>query len=191
MFNIVHFIKNCSWVRFRRFRERLFDYNKSQHYKLAKSLATRFAQNILDHQNRCTHRAGNYPGSRPHTDTSIVWHFFDDQVWRGICTGCNRKFIPNDSDYIEWRSKRSYNTPSMSGRRDMRDIVPAYNISTSSAGSGTSEFDALSDQELQELINKVREENKCSRQSVDILTSTSTDPFVDDEFGTKLDTRTT
>jgi len=74
-------------------------------------------------QARCTHMAGNYPGSRESNDTAIVWHEVHSHFWVGICTACNRKFWPNDPDFRFWRSKRSYNSPSESGDRMVSAIA--------------------------------------------------------------------
>lgn len=67
--------------------------------------------------NECQHVAGcnllsdqSDLGSR----TSILWHKQRDETWFGICTVCQRHFVPNDPDYKFWRSKKSYSLPSAS-----------------------------------------------------------------------------
>jgi hypothetical protein len=53
--------------------------------------------------------------------TSIVWHVFDPDngaAATGICTTCQRKFFPEDEDYVFWRKQPSFNRLSSAGRRE-------------------------------------------------------------------------
>jgi len=63
----------------------------------------------------CSHLQGDL-GIMAGPKTAIVWHMYDDKVIRGICTQCNRFFVPEDSDYLHWFSMESGNTMSIAGR---------------------------------------------------------------------------
>lgn len=75
-------------------------------------------------QSVCPHIAGsNQLSELPDTAgrTSIVWHRFDVGDELGVCTNCTRIFKPSDPDYVQWRTKKSYNRMSRSGDRQFRD----------------------------------------------------------------------
>jgi hypothetical protein len=79
-------------------------------------------------QSVCPHVAGsNALSELPDTAgrTSIVWHRFDVGDELGICTNCTRIFTPTDTDYAQWRMKKSYNRMSRSGDRQFRDPIAA------------------------------------------------------------------
>lgn len=75
-------------------------------------------------QHNCPHIAGCNPLSElrdPAGRTSILWHRSDSTEWLGICTYCIRVFRDTDPDYNVWRSKPSFNRPSMAGERNFLD----------------------------------------------------------------------
>lgn len=63
----------------------------------------------------CLHLAGCSVLSEWHSDlTAIVWHYYNDKVWRGICLVCQRLFVPEDKDYNYWIDKSCFNYASKS-----------------------------------------------------------------------------
>lgn len=80
----------------------------------------------IDKQRRdsCPHIAGSSELSEMQDiagRTSIVWHVLDPDNGAtaiGICTNCQRKFFPEDEDYVFWRKQPSFNRLSSAGRRE-------------------------------------------------------------------------
>lgn len=83
-----------------------------------KLLQERLQAAIKKDQEECPHLQGSSRLSFiPSHLTSIVWHRYNDDIVRGICTNCQRKFVPEDDDYKYWRGKRSGNILSEAGDR--------------------------------------------------------------------------
>lgn len=53
--------------------------------------------------------------------TSIAWHRNDVGVEQGICTICQRVFLPHQPDYAVWRKRPSFNRLSAAGFRTFMD----------------------------------------------------------------------
>ena len=88
-------------------------------------------------QDHCVHIAGAWALGGlpdPHGRTSIVWH--DDT---GICSHCQRVFRPDDSDYIAWRRKPSFNRLSLSGKEVPLDDDDREEIAAHGLGNFTSD----------------------------------------------------
>jgi len=91
-----------------------------------------------------------------------VWHYYNDHIWRGICTNCGRKFTPADKDFFFWFNAKCGNHPSTAidppewswpnARRDTVGSSPSY----TSTQKQVSDLDALSDDEINDLMAKVK-----------------------------------
>lgn len=75
----------------------------------------------IDRQN-CPHLQGsNALSEEQGTRLAIWWHRLDSGTWWGICSNCQREFWPSDTDYRQWRAKKSGNRPSQAGERQFVD----------------------------------------------------------------------
>jgi len=102
--------------------------NEDQMRKQMKRQAEQAKQALISSQASCPHIQGCNPLSEamsPTNATSIVWHKLDTNVVVGLCTNCLRPFWPTDSDYAQWRGKKSGNRTSASGYREFMDPAAA------------------------------------------------------------------
>jgi hypothetical protein len=85
------------------------------------SAAKKKAQDDCPHLQGCSgplNLAGSVLGG---LKTSIIWHTFEDDEKgkpKGVCTNCQRVFLPTDKDYEYWRGQPSGNLPSSGGIRE-------------------------------------------------------------------------
>lgn len=154
-------------------------------------------------QAECLHVAGANPIGEGVYDiagrSSIVWHRMNPKPGNGsldvqdigICTICQRKFLPEDEDYKVWRKKPSFNRLSESGvpvvvwEEDGKIVygLPEDNfkyISEKEAFYGKDEpqteedflqlsfeeLDKRSDFEIRKIMEYVRKERKKSKKKV-------------------------
>jgi hypothetical protein len=88
---------------------------------------------------------------------SIAWHRFDDGIIRGICTNCQRVFLPEDKDYEFQRKRPTVNqlsearTTQPVKEGDLKVIDPAKGL------------EALSNEEIFKLFNEVVESKKLDK----------------------------
>src|ERR1051326_6087250 len=79
---------------------RLRKQQEELHRQQLRNLRLKLEENIRLNQAQCPHLQGSNPLSEESSElTSIVWHYFNDLTWRGICTTCQRKFVPSDKDF--------------------------------------------------------------------------------------------
>jgi ElaB/YqjD/DUF883 family membrane-anchored ribosome-binding protein len=126
--------------------------------KLAKELRERQERYKKDEQDNCPHVAGCNPLSEMQDTfgrTSIVWHTLGTGAAVGICTVCQRIFLPEDKDYAEWRAKPSFNRWSSAGTR----FWPDGRI-TQFPTSQNSEEEFTPSYTQEELYQKVEDERK-------------------------------
>ena len=131
-----------------------------------RALEKRMADAVAARQRECPHLQGCNPLSETYsTMTSIVWHFYDDQVWRGICTVCLRKFVPADKDFDYWFHQTSGNRPSavFRHRETLREVGPPPSVTPKGDFKMTA-LDALSDEEVNSLMEGVRKIRKRPRR---------------------------
>lgn len=132
----------------------------------------------------CSHVAGGNPLSECrdlYSRTCIVWHTLNESagsVVVGVCTNCQRQFLPENLDYTYWRSRPSINRPSSAGRElpiEEGEEVPDYpNIPIEKNGLRLTEedllrerdFESLNDFELRELMGYVREKRRKAKEQV-------------------------
>lgn len=77
----------------------------------------------------CDHIAGSNPLSEQRDiagRTSIAWHRNDVGVEQGICTICQRVFLPHQKDYVQWRKRPSFCKLSAAGNRVFLDQARAW-----------------------------------------------------------------
>jgi hypothetical protein len=84
----------------------------------AKEAKERMDRQIRQSQDLCPHLQGcselsEFTGQA----SSIVKHRLDNSVVVGICTNCQRVFLPGDKDYVEQIRRKSGNKMSASGIR--------------------------------------------------------------------------
>ena len=93
--------------------------------------ARRQEQNQKYSQSVCEHIAGCNPlGDTKdlYGRTSIVWHIGDVGQDVGICTVCQRIWHEGDPDFSQWRTKKSINVQSASGRRTVYNPIEAREL---------------------------------------------------------------
>lgn len=117
-------------------KELAFEANEKAFEEQAKELRKRQRENSQLEQENCDHIAGSRGETKDvHQRTSIVWHRTDAQVDIGVCTGCGRKFHPEDPadsqghSYAYWRKKGSFNRISTAGIRQFFNPLKAQHDS--------------------------------------------------------------
>ena len=157
--------------RLKRWLDRkLVSENEKQFRKAARDLRLRLeAAKKLD-QDRCSHLAGGNVCSEQ-TDfvgrTSIVWHLTDTATWAGFCLNCQRQFNPSDDDFHIWFEKASFCTSSSACQRQKfgdAAAKPHDKLATFPWAYPPEDLDLLSDQEIKDLLEGVRELRKAGKQ---------------------------
>lgn len=140
-------------------------------------------------QQNCCHIAGDSPLSDCrdyYGRTSIVWHVLNPQTSYtiGICSLCFRTFRPEDEDYMEWRKRSSMNRISSAGVEvpmEEDELIPENqfmpvettfynrkNPTTRKQLLQTKDFETLSDFEIKELMEYLREERKTAKETQNV-----------------------
>lgn len=92
-----------------------------------RELKERIDRDIKASQTVCPHFQGSNALSEfQGQQTSIVQHQLDTGIMVGICTNCQRIFMPEDPDYMMEMRRKSGNRPSMAGQRfGLRPVIKA------------------------------------------------------------------
>ena len=88
----------------------------------------RLRENTRRYQyDECSHIMGSHPLSDQADQfnrTAICWHRNDLGSIIGVCSVCQRLFVPSDPDYRQWRSRKSASRMSSAGQRQF--VNPEY-----------------------------------------------------------------
>lgn len=152
--------------------------NEEKQRAAMREMQARIKKNIADEQDACKHLQGsNVLSEKAGSFTSIIWHFFPDKTLRGICTTCQRWFVPTDPDYGYWISQTTGNSPSSSisidkpvlptNVGDLSEDLPGYQFNDLGPVAKTdwkiddnsSDPNDWSDEKLKERIKELRDQH--------------------------------